>query len=416
MPLQSVKKLVKRVLPQAALDAYDRRQFEASLSNAARAMREAHRRGLPADDSGAETAIRLAADWLCRAQDQATPRDGGVARHFSLFSGWSPSYPETTGYIVPTFIELQARFPAQDFATRARQMLDWLVQIQLDSGAYQGGMISHDPVPVTFNTGQILLGLTAGVKAYDRPADRAAMINAANWLRDTQDDDGCWRKFGTPFAAPGDKTYETHVAWGLLEAARVTPGNGYGEAGLRQIHWAIGNIQPNGWLQDCCLSNPEEPLTHTLGYALRGIIEGYRYSDDPALLASAEKIGGGLLGCVGDDGYLPGRLDRDWRPSVKWVCLTGSVQIAACFLDLFDWTKNAKWRDGALLLNRYVRRTLVTTGDPDLVGAVAGSFPIDGDYGQFEYLNWAAKFFIDANCREIEVRQTAKASDNQLLS
>jgi hypothetical protein len=29
------------------------------------------------------------------------------------------------------------------------------------------------------------------------------------------------------------------------------------------------------------------------------------------------------------------------------------------------------------------------------------SHPIDGDYGKFQYLNWAAKFTIDANRREL---------------
>ncbi|MCC6718135.1 MAG: hypothetical protein IT555_09630, partial [Acetobacteraceae bacterium] len=40
------------------------------------------------------------------------------------------------------------------------------------------------------------------------------------------------------------------------------------------------------------------------------------------------------------------------------------------------------------------------SGDPDQAGGVKGSFPVDGDYGRFEYLNWAAKFFIDSNLAE----------------
>ena len=46
--------------------------------------------------------------WLCGAQD--TTPDGGVAGWFDLFGGrWTPSYPETTGYIVPTLLQLSAR-------------------------------------------------------------------------------------------------------------------------------------------------------------------------------------------------------------------------------------------------------------------------------------------------------------------
>ncbi|MBW7947081.1 MAG: hypothetical protein H3C60_11730, partial [Sphingomonadaceae bacterium] len=47
-------------------------------------------------------------------------------------------------------------------------------------------------------------------------------------------------------------------------------------------------------------------------------------------------------------------------------------------------------------LNAFVRRTIALDGDPDLVGGVRGSFPIDGEYGRWAYLNWAAKFAIDS--------------------
>ena len=104
---------------------------------------------------------------------------------------------------------------------RARRMLDWLVSIQLPEGGFQGGTIDHAPVvPVTFNTGQVLLGLAAGVEEFGE-AYIEPMRRAADWLVATQDRDGCWRRHPSPFAAPGEKTYETHVAWGLLEADRV---------------------------------------------------------------------------------------------------------------------------------------------------------------------------------------------------
>lgn len=401
MPGRSVKQLLKAVMPQGALNFYDRVQLEAALSKPAKEMRALHRKGLPLVDSGPAAAVELAASWLCRAQDHSTTGDGGVARHFSLNSGWSPSYPETTGYIVPTFVQLDALHPERGYGKRARRMLDWLVDIQMECGGFQGGMITSAPVPVTFNTGQILLGLVAGARTFGADRYLKAMHTAAVWLAESQDLDGCWRKFGTPFAAPGEKAYETHVAWGLLEADRVSPGNGYGEAGMRQIQWALTKMAPNGWIADCCLSDPTIPLTHTLGYALRGIVEGYRFSNDPELLSAAERLGSGLLSQVDQDGRLAGRFDRDWQPAVDWVCLTGSVQIAASFLDLYVWTGDTRWRDKALKLNHFVRRTIVTEGSEDIRGAIAGSFPIDGDYGRFEYLNWAAKFLIDSQLLEI---------------
>ena len=37
-------------------------------------------------------------------------------------------------------------------------------------------------------------------------------------------------------------------------------------------------------------------------------------------------------------------------------------------------------------------------------GAIKGSFPVNGHYGAWEYLNWARNFFIDRNLFESEIR------------
>jgi hypothetical protein len=358
---------------------------------------------LPQDDPGIDRVVREGLSWLARAQDRSASQDGGVARDYSLIRGWATSYPETTGYIIPTLIECGALFGDDGLTRRARKMLDWLVRIQLPDGGFQGGRIDSSPVvPVTFNTGQILLGLAAGTKAF--AAYRESMRRAADWLARTQDSDGCWRQHATPFAQPGEKTYETHVAWGLFEAARLEPNAPYADSAMANIRWALGNQQDNGWLSDCCLSDPVQPLTHTLGYALRGILEAYRYSEQPDLLAAAKRTADGLLGALRDDGHLPGRFFSDWRPAVDWVCLTGSVQIAHCWLMLFRYTGDVRYRDAAFSANRFVRRTVNVDGRDEVRGGVKGSFPVDGGYGAYEYLNWAVKFLIDAQLLERDTR------------
>ena len=56
--------------------------------------------------------LRSALEWLVAAQD-ATP-DDGISRGYSFAystyfrgRGWQPSYPETTGYIIPTMLRLK---------------------------------------------------------------------------------------------------------------------------------------------------------------------------------------------------------------------------------------------------------------------------------------------------------------------
>ena len=255
------------------------------LTAIAKSERAADRRGLLAPDPGPEAVIASCTKWLCVAQDKSASKDGGVARDFCLQNGWATSYPETTGYIIPTMIALARRNGDAALHERARRMLDWCVAIQFEDGGFQGGTIDARPVvPVTFNTGQILIGLAAGAAEYGDARYLDAMHRAAAWLRDSLDEDGCWRKFGTPFAKPGEKAYETHVAWGLFEAERVAPGCGYGAAGLRQVDWALTKQQANGWFASNCLTDAQRPLTHTIGYVLRGVLEGHLLSGRVDLL------------------------------------------------------------------------------------------------------------------------------------
>ena len=374
-------------------------------SQARQARRRDLSRGL-ADDPGIARCLTETAAWLCRAQDCTTTGDGGVARHYSLLDGWGPSYPETTGYIIPSLIELGEDRQDEQLIGRARRMLDWLLSIQFAEGGFQGGTVNGLPrVPVTFNTGQILLGLAQGAVRFGEPYT-AAMHRAARWLVETQDGDGCWRRFPSPFTSPGVKSYETHVAWGLLEAARAGAEAQYAAAAIRNIDWALTRQQANGWFADCCVINPAEPLTHTLGYALRGLIEGWRYSADQKLLRAALLTGTNMLEAIGRDGFLPGRLDQQWRGTVRWACLTGTAQMAHCWLLLYLATDDRRFREAAFAANQYVRRTINVDGPPEIRGAVRGSFPIHGDYGSFEYLNWGAKFLLDSLRLEQQVRSS----------
>jgi len=376
----------------------------AQLPSALKAAQMRDQREGLGTDPGIAGAVREGLAWLGRAQDASATHDGGVARHYDLRHGWGASYPETTGYIVPTMLG-QAQLRNDDLLRdRARRMLDWLVSIQLPGGGFQGGMVNQTPVvPVTFNTGQILLGLAAGVNEFG-DVYRGAMLAAADWLVQTQDADGCWRGYPTPFAGRGEKAYETHVSWGLIEAERVEPGRGYGDAALRNVRWALTHQHPNGWFDRCCLGDPTQPLTHTIGYVLRGLLEVQRFCGDLSLLASARRTADGILTAIRHDGALAGRLASDWRGNVSWSCLTGNVQIAHSLLILYDKTGTSRNRDAAYGLNRAVRRTVRMDDPNETRGAVKGSFPIDGEYGQFEYLSWATKFAIDSYTAEKQIR------------
>ena len=309
---------------------------------------------------------------------------GGVARHYSLLTGWGASYPATTGYIVPTFISEGRSRGSHNLLKRAQRMFDWLVSVQMPCGVFQGSTVASSVVvPVPFNTGQILLGLAAGVAEFGQTY-REAMMAAADWLVRTQDRDGFWRKHPSPFAAPREKTTRLTRPGGLFEAVRLGAGHAYAEAAMRNAYWALSHQNDNSWF---ALTDPSSPLTHTIGYILWGLLEAYRFSGDRKILQGAIRTAEGALRALRPDGHLPGRLDSHWRGTVKWSCLTGTEQIAICGLLLYRDTADARFRSAAVAANRYVRQTVRIDGPRETRGAVKGSFPISGGYERFLYPN-----------------------------
>ena len=395
-----IKQILLAVLPEDTARRLRRFVWEFGLPAAARRAIQHDLAGELAADPGPAACIEELLVWLGRAQDNSLSEDGGFARDWGFLHGWTASYPETTGYIIPTLIE-QAAHGRPRLLDRARRALDWLLAIQMENGAFPGGRIDQRPVvPVTFNTGQILLGLVAGAHAFADPALLAAAHRAAVFLRDSLDPDGAWRRYPSPFALGGDKVYDTHVAWALFEADRMDPTHGYGEAGMRQVRWALTRQQENGWFADNCLDWPEAPLTHTIGYALRGVIEAWRWScwrgaENPSLLAAAIRTADALAGCIDAEGRIPGQLDRDWKSAADYICITGNAQIAACWHLLAVPAGRPDWTELAARAAGFARRTVTENGVP-------GSYPVDGDYCRLQYPNWAAKFLIDACQMEID--------------
>jgi hypothetical protein len=169
------------------------------------------------------------------------------------------------------------------------------------------------------------------------------------------------------------------------------------------VEYALTRQQPNGWFADNCLSDPRQPLLHTIAYALRGILEvGIELQTDRYV--SAVRIAAdALMSLQRPDGSLAGRFDKEWEPTVRYSCLTGNVQMGTVWARLYDVTGNSRYLQALSRVNRFTRSVQwVGTGNPGLDGGISGSFPLHGRYGRFEVLNWAVKFFADAQMMEME--------------
>lgn len=346
-----------------------------------------------------DTHIFAAVDWICRAHDASA--DGGVPHSYDLKRReWGSSYPETTGYIIPTLFDVARAYDRPALSERALRMARWQISIQMEDGGFQAGVIGADPlVPTIFNTGQILFGLT---RAWEESGDETfykAAIAAAKWLIDAQDSDGCWRKFPSPFTTTRVALYNTRTAFALAKAGATLGEPAFLDAAVRNIEWAKSEALPNGWLPGNCLSHhaDDRALTHTLAYAIRGILEVGVLANRHDFIEVALRVATRTSDLQRNDGGLPGYISSDWRPLVRWSCVTGNSQMAinwARIAHLTDDPTPLKWASRANHFNMSLQDLRNT--NLGIRGGIPGSFPLDGEYMTWRFPNWAAKFFIDA--------------------
>ena len=109
------------------------------------------------------------------------------------------------------------------------------------------------------------------------------------------------------------------------------------------------------------------------------------------------------------DGSLAGRFNERWEPAVSWRCLTGEAQMAGIWGRLYQITGQPEYLEGMKRTNAALRKIqILHTDHPGLYGGISGSMPIHGAYGRFEILNWAVKFFLDAQMLERSLMMSAK--------
>jgi len=336
--------------------------------------------------------LEAAMHWLCRAQDAFAP--GGVSIDYSLARGWRPGYPETTGYIIPTFIRYAAISGHREYVDRAIRMADWELSIQREDGSFEGGSVGSNLGPFVFDTGQVLFGLLEAHRNTQDPRYLRGARKAADWLLAVQDAQGMWRRYtynGIPHA------YYTRVAWGLAELGRYTEIRAYQDAACRNVEWALAQQGDNGWFGSAGFTEAGHtaPFTHTIAYTIEGILEtGLCLGRESYVDAAARSADALIRICEG--GMFRGRYDRDWNSRDRYSCLTGNAQIAAILFRLYQARGAAEYLPIAQAINRATCRCQLTTGAPQTAGAISGSYPIWGGYRRYAFPNWAAKFFADA--------------------
>lgn len=345
-----------------------------------------------------EEHLRAAADWLVRAQ-QATP-DDGVAHSYDIRARkWLASYPETTGYVIPTLYDYAKYYSAPQFSAAATRMALWESSIQMPDGGVRAGTMDADIVaPTIFNTGQVLFGWA---KAWIETGDerfKHSLIRASDWLVAAQDSDGAWRRFPSPFTSAKLNSYNTRTAFGLVRAYQAVGDSKYLDAAIANVNWVISRAHANDWLPDNCLAANVDltALTHTIAYSIRGILEVGTTSGNQDMVERAVRMAKAVQNRQREDGALPAYYTPEWKTTVNWTCVTGNSQMAINWLRLAQLSGEQTFVDSAKRANRFNMSIQdLLTDNFNIRGALKGSHPVNGSYMTYRYPNWATKFFMD---------------------
>ncbi len=350
-----------------------------------------------------EEVLSLLLRWILEAQRP----DGGIAAYYSLLTGYSESYPEVTGYIIPTLYDFAGALGERSAVSAAEQATSWLLSLQMATGAFPGGLRAREPQASIFNTGQILQGFIRAYAETNRPDILKAAIAAGDWLADMQQPDGSW-------SGPGAyqntaHTYYSMVAWALAELSQgsgdQSDGSRFGVAAERNLDWVLGHFQPGGWIDGISLQGHPNYL-HFIAYVLQGALESGILRSRTDAIEAVAKSAWVLLRKFETTKYLPGAYVRDFKSPLRFTCLTGNAQMACVWLRLFQITDDLRYFNAALKMNEMLKPLIASRGRPGIAGGVSGSSPIWGRYQPFRYISWGCKFFSDA----LILEQRLKAS------
>jgi polysaccharide pyruvyl transferase WcaK-like protein len=269
------------------------------------------------------------------------------------------SYPEVTGYLIPTLLSMGESELARQFAL-------WLATIQRHDGAFGGESDEHG---YAFATGQVIRGWTRLLK--EIPQLEQSLRRACDWLIDTADPQS-GRLVVPPAGAawslgPRGEVNEgihLHVLAPLRLSGELLNEPSY----IRFVDKSVDYYLREANLTDFLLPNS---FTHYFAYVQEALLELDCGDEARAGMKSAAPF-------QQSTGAVPGYNDT------SWICATGQAQLAQLWYRLGERDR----ADAALDFMKMLQ-------NPS--GGFFGSYGVGADYYPAEEVTLAAKFYVDAS-------------------
>jgi Glycosyl Hydrolase Family 88. len=367
--------------------------------------------------------INGAIQWIFNAQDSL--KTGGIPADYCFTWGWSNPYPETSGYIIYSLINYLNVFPESEMndeiIQRSIWIGDWLLSIQNDNGSYYEGLhaekknLLHKNMIIqresAFETAQIIAGLLSLYKKTHDNKYLDASIKSGDWLIKTQETEGYWNLSHQN----KPRSYDVYIGWRLLELYQIVPNPDYLYSAIKVFDWASELQKENGFFLECSHLINRDPWTHGIGYTVEAYIEAYvilkRLNIESNYLSIAQRTADTLLKLYHirgfksiyyqDKGFIPASFNENWESKVKFMHLSGCAQIALCWLKLFEITRDYRYLNAGIKLNKDIKSIQnLHSNNKGIRGGIKGSHPIWGFSSPFRFTNHSVKFFIDSLLEE----------------
>lgn len=295
-----------------------------------------------------------AIDWI---YGNSIPNQGIICN-----SGKRLSYPEVTGYYIPTLLKWGYREKAVSFSK-------WLCSIQKEDGSWYD---TDDRAPYIFDTAQILKGLVE-IKKYSlgNQENDDAIIKGCDWIFSRMNEEG---RLITPTEEEwGDKRtcselIHLYCLSPLVEAGRLFGIPKYVDNANKILQYYLQNHYDE--IMNFSL------LSHFYAYVMEALIDMGQYEIAKCAMKNMEKYqkNSGAVSAYND---------------VEWVCSTGLFQLALVWFRLGDISRGNRAFSYACRLQNETGGwygSYISEDNPDE----------ENTYFPAAEISWANKYFLDA--------------------
>jgi uncharacterized protein YyaL (SSP411 family) len=189
----------------------------------------------------------------------------------------------------------------------------------------------------------------------------------------------------------------------------------YVDVARRHLDWVVSQQRPDGWVSYAgfaAASADDDVLTHPLAYVTEGLLETGVLLKEPRYLEASRRTATAVMHVCERRGlFLPATLNQRLSSADRYSCLPGNAQFACLWLRLGTLNNDLRLLNTGLKMIDWLKGVQsLENENPGIRGGLAGSWPIDGGYSVFFYVDWAAKFFADSLLLAHVTRRRLRAS------